>query len=340
MTSTKFTTATLLAALAALVFHGTAGAQFTTLAASTLRPGEPFGVIVTNTWGNVPVFIGVDTRSATTVIRTNGATLGLALSQNFFLLGGTGYMLDATGTLLRSYTMASGARLEGLILYAQAVSMDPLGRPTVSNLLTAPVHPPIAVGGRTLGLALGDDATTDFVFSFMTFPFFGTGYTSVRVDSNGNLSFGGSLQSDASETVTELLTEAPRVAMLWDDLDPSASAAANVMVVEDATHLTVVFSHIPQFGFSDVNTFACTLYATGDVSLYFDTVATQDGIVGIAAGSNPGAVAPVNFSALATSFCGPGAAIYEVFNAQNPFDLAHTEISFIALSNGGYQMVR
>ena len=66
-----------------------------------------------------------------------------------------------------------------------------------------------------LVLFLGDDASQEVPLPF-SFPFQGSSYDSVFVNSNGNLTF-GSGDTDFSESVGELLGDQPRIAALWDN---------------------------------------------------------------------------------------------------------------------------
>ena len=72
-------------------------------------------------------------------------------------------------------------------------------------------------------LSLGDDDYEELTLPF-SFPFQGLSYSSVFVNSNGNLTF-GSGDTDYSESVSELLGDQPRIAALWDDLSPNNGGA-------------------------------------------------------------------------------------------------------------------
>jgi hypothetical protein len=66
-------------------------------------------------------------------------------------------------------------------------------------------------------LDLGDDDTEEVNFPTFTFPYQGVNWTSVWVNSNGNLTFGTG-DTDYSESISEFLNGPPRIAPLWDDL--------------------------------------------------------------------------------------------------------------------------
>ncbi len=328
----------------AVVLAGTAGAQYTTLSVSTLRAGDVFGVTATNAWGNAPLYIFVDTQTGMTSYRPLGLNLGLASSPALFLLGGTGLQFNAAGTFAATWILPATSDVVGLGLHAQALSFDPLGRPTVSSVVSRGVHPPVVSGGRSLTLALGDDDLFAFSFRRLHFPFYGNTYTSMTVDSNGCLWFGTPQASDPTETTTEFLAELPRIAMLWDDLDPSANAQGpnppHVSIHETTDHVTVLFARVPQFAQGDLNTFACTLRHDGSITFYFDAVGTGvDAIVGITPGGGASSAPTTNLSAITSSTFADGSAIYERFDATNPFDLATSDLSFVP-SGAAYTVIR
>jgi hypothetical protein len=172
-------------------------------------------------------------------------------------------------------------------------------------------------------LDLGDDASEEVALGF-SFPFQGAGWTSVWVNSNGNLSF-GSGDVDFSESVAELLSDQPRIAALWDDLSPNAGGL--VLVDGDASSLTVTFDGVPEFGSSSPNTFSITLWSDGSVDLDYGLVSAIDGLVGVSQGS--GAADPGG-SDLSTAATWPAlGTTHELFSGGNPFDLGASSLSFL-----------
>jgi hypothetical protein len=131
-------------------------------------------------------------------------------------------------------------------------------------------------------LSLGDDDSANVGFGF-TFPFNGSDYTDVWVNSNGSLTF-GSGDADFSESVGELLTDQPRIAPLWIDLSPNQGGF--VFFKEEAGSLKVTFQDVPQFFAGDSNNMAVTLYETGEVDIEYGNVDATDGIAGVTEGGS------------------------------------------------------
>jgi hypothetical protein len=171
-------------------------------------------------------------------------------------------------------------------------------------------------------LGLGDDDFEELALGF-DFPFQGSTYSSVFVNSNGNLTF-GSGDTDFSESVSEFLNDQPRIAPLWDDLSPNQGGL--VLVDGDASSVTITFEDVPEFFASTGNTFSVTLSSDGSIDIDYGSVAAADGIVGVTEGggaADPGATdlsAGGPYSATGTT--------YEQFTFSSPFDLSNGSLDF------------
>ncbi len=172
-------------------------------------------------------------------------------------------------------------------------------------------------------LELGDDDYEQVNIGF-TFPFQGQDWSSVFVNSNGSLTFGGG-DADWSESVSEFLADRPRIAPLWDDLSPNNGGQVTVDMDTDA--FTVSFIGVPEFYATGANTFSVTLRADGSVTIEYGSVSANDGLVGVTEGfgaANPG---ETDLSA-ATSLSVAGTT-YERFTSGDPFDLALMILNFL-----------
>lgn len=170
-------------------------------------------------------------------------------------------------------------------------------------------------------LNLGDDTSQEVTLPF-SFPFQGSSYNSVFVNSNGNLTFGGG-DADFSESESEFLNELPRIAALWDDLSPNQGGL--VTVEEDATSWTVTFDNVPEFFASTGNTFSVTLNASGAISISYDGIASVDSVVGITEGG--GAAAGQTDLSAGGPYSNSGTT-YQQFTFGDTFDLDGTTLDF------------
>ena len=171
-------------------------------------------------------------------------------------------------------------------------------------------------------LPVGDDSAAPIAFGF-NFPFQGSNWTGAFVNGNGNLTF-GSADADFSESVAELLSGQPRIAALWDDLDPSDGL---VVVTPEAGALTIHFVTVPEFFTEKANNFSIRLDAQGRVTLNYLSVLAQDGLVGITEGGGAVDPGPVDLSRLLSMFPKTGST-YELFTPTSPFDLPFRKVIF------------
>lgn len=173
-------------------------------------------------------------------------------------------------------------------------------------------------------LLLGDDDTIEVALGF-DFPFCdGNLYSTVWVNSNGNLTF-GSGDTDFSESVSEFLSDQPRIAPLWDDLSPNQGGA--VFAENTGGEFVVEFQDVPQFLAGDSNNFTVTLRPDGTYTIEYGAVATTDAIVGRTEGGGAADPGETDLSG-ETQPIGFGLqTIYEEF-ASETMDLANGSFDF------------
>ncbi len=192
-------------------------------------------------------------------------------------------------------------------------------------------------------LAAGDDTATPLNLGF-TFPYQGSNWTSLFVNSNGNLTFGAG-DVDFSETVPEFLAGPPRIAPRWDDLDAGdglivASTAAdsgdgyglNGGRSEKSDHgddasMTVHFISVPEFFTTSPNYFSVKLEKKGDIGIDYAATSRTDGLTGVTKGG--GSADPGETDLSRDDDQSATGTTYELFGTDVfSFDLFFSELSF------------
>src|SRR5947207_2783042 len=92
--------------------------------------------------------------------------------------------------------------------------------------------------------ALDDDDSRQFNLPF-AFPFFGLIYNEVYLNSDGNLTFGTAESASTSRTLGRMTSGPPRIAPLFDDLDPSRTAGG-VPIFADTTGVVFSWVNVPE----------------------------------------------------------------------------------------------
>lgn len=238
-------------------------------------------------------------------------------------VGSIAVLLDEGDLALRRNT---------LDLASAGVEFSPDG----ANYRAARVDRPVAAGGGSV-LRLTDDSSLAVALPF-SFPFRGTAYTRVFVNSDGNLSFGEGDSASTSRSLGRFLGGPPRIAPLFADLDP-AQPGASVTTRTEGDSFRVTWTDVPQFGKTDNNTFQVTLFKNGRIAFAWATGLTtllDEGVVGIAPGKNRGGFTPVDMSVVGTV---SGGAIAESFRIDNQLDLVAATRKFYRSHGDEYQQI-
>ena len=140
-------------------------------------------------------------------------------------------------------------------------------------------------GTQGSAIELGDDDSQQVNFtSGFSFPFFGTTYTSVFINSDGNLTFTEKDDASTPRDIFRTLQGPPRIAAFFADLDPSR--AGEVRVLQSGTKFRVTWRDVPEFGAFNSNTIQVTLFKNGNIQIvYGNTVDGNDAVIGVSPGN-------------------------------------------------------
>ncbi|MBW2461011.1 MAG: hypothetical protein JRH11_05155 [Deltaproteobacteria bacterium] len=137
-----------------------------------------------------------------------------------------------------------------------------------------------------LSLADDDSAPVSLVHPVQ---FYGVEYDTMHVGSNGNVTFGAP-DTTYFESVSRMYDGAPRIAMLWDDLNPRTGGT--VTVDEYADRVVVTFDSVPEWFATGANTFQLVIHQDGSIVVAYGDVSVMDGLVGLSDGNPAGLPAP------------------------------------------------
>jgi len=168
-------------------------------------------------------------------------------------------------------------------------------------------------------ISLQDDDSEEISFtSGFHFPFYDEDFTSVFINSDGNLTFQVKDDASSNRDTTRVLTGPPRVAPLFLDLDPSSRG--EVRVLQTSRKLRITWSGVPEFGSQNNNTFQVTLSRSGKIEIVFGTIDSQVAVTGISPGKSAGSKA-IDFSQTA-NLAGIKGAVLERFATTFDVDYA------------------
>src|ERR1022692_1779525 len=127
-------------------------------------------------------------------------------------------------------------------------------------------------------VALGDDDSRQFALPF-AFPFYGATYRQVFLNSDGNLTFTAAESASTSRSLGRMTGGPPRIAPLFDDLDPS-QPSGSVRYYADASHVVFSWVNVPDYETGAPQTFQVRLYADGGIQFSYSGVDPFSAVVG------------------------------------------------------------
>lgn len=190
----------------------------------------------------------------------------------------------------------------------------------------------VALGDR---LDLSDDDSVLRSIGF-AFPFFGTAYREVYINSDGNLTFGAGDGSSSARSLGRVTAGPPRIAPLFRDLDPSRSSSG-VRAFSDGTRFIVTWMEVPEYSdFSNapVQTFQVRLYPDGRIEFALQDITTKEALTGISPGMLQGGTDIVDFlNGASQEYAG---TIAESFGTDLEVDIVTTAQTFYSAHDDAY----
>jgi uncharacterized protein (TIGR03437 family) len=185
--------------------------------------------------------------------------------------------------------------------------------------------------------ALGDDDTRTFPLPF-SFPFFGAVYAEIFVNSDGNLTFGEGDGASLDQGFGRMAAGPPRIAGLFDDLDPSkAGSSGSVRVLSQPARFVVSWDHVPlysDFGAGARQTFQVRLYPDGRIEIAYAQITAGSAVVGIAPGILKAPITAVSF--LADPSAEYSGMVAERFSSQIEIDIQAAAQKFYQTHEDAY----
>lgn len=146
-------------------------------------------------------------------------------------------------------------------------------------------------------LAALDDDDTRLVSLPFPFPFFGASYSQIYVNSDGNLTFTAGDSASTDRSLGRMTAGPPRIAPLFDDLNP-AQTAGGVRVLSEGARVVVSWVAVPEYtsyGGGAAQTFQARLYPDGRIEFSYAGSQPASAVVGIAPGSLKGNTSLVDY---------------------------------------------
>ncbi len=203
-------------------------------------------------------------------------------------------------------------------LVGRRILITPLGEGFQIESSDATALPPIRTHG--VPLDLGDDDAVRIELPF-EFTYYGKTYPGAYVHSDGNLTFSVPEASSNYRTYARAASWAPRIAPLFEDMDPSVAGQVHYSASPD--RVVVTWYRVPlwaQTGVGNLQTFQLTLGADNSIEFRYGDIDLPAAIVGIFPGEVTRPSLAVDWSSAPESVPDQTAILAEVFTSAPTID--------------------
>ena len=197
--------------------------------------------------------------------------------------------------------------------------------------------PPITAVGVLLELGDDDAARIELPFEFT---YYGETYPGAYVHSDGNLTFVAPEASSNHRTYARAAGGPPRVAPLFEDMDPSAAGEIRYAAMPD--RVVVTWHKVPlwaETGVGQLQTFQLTLGADNSIEFRYGDVDLPAAIVGVFPGDVTLPSVAVDWSATAASVVDEAGILAEVFTSSTTIDEFAAFHKFFRTQDDAYDSV-
>jgi len=187
-------------------------------------------------------------------------------------------------------------------------------------------------------LSLTDDAARQISFQGgFQFPFFGSSYSSVFVNSDGNITFGQGDTASTERGVTRFNSGPPRIGGFFADLNPETSLGS-LYFNQLSDRVLITWNRIREYGSSREASFQIALFPDGSFELAYGSVNVSSGIVGWSGGGTASAISIVDLSAASGTLAGTQVERFSRLN-QNEVDVTAVARKFYETHGDEYQQL-
>jgi hypothetical protein len=186
-------------------------------------------------------------------------------------------------------------------------------------------------------ITLADDAYQQIAFQGFQFPFFGTNYSSVFVNADGNLTFGEGDDAITDRSLTRFNSGPPRIAGFFADLNPEQSVGG-IYYNQLSDRLLITWNRIREWGSPQEGSFQIALFPNGSLELTYGAVNISSAIVGWTGGRDAQNVNILDFSGVSGTLSGPQAERFSATN-QNEVEITALTKKFYETHGDDYQQL-